>query len=59
MASQRKIQKSSINFRKNNPGLYNSCCGLLKGMANFILKTGSSEVTVGIKNGKYYETANQ
>ena len=58
MANQKKLQKSSIKFRKENPRLHYVCSALLSRMANFITKSGAAEVTVGYKNGEYYEAAN-
>lgn len=60
MANQKKLQQATIKFRKQNAALYNLCEYLLSGMAKFIIKSGASEVTVGIdKCGKYYERTNQ
>ena len=58
MASQKKLQKAAIAFRKENPRLHYICSVLLSKMANFIRESGAPEVTVGIKNGRYYEYAN-
>lgn len=58
MANQKKLQQAAIKFRKQNPALYAKYSVLLSAMAIFIAKCGAAEVTVGIKNGKYYETAN-
>lgn len=56
MANQKKLQQAAIKFRKQNAALYNLCEYLLSGMAKFIIKSGASEVTVGIdKCSKYYE----
>lgn len=57
MANQKKLQKAAIKFRKENPRLH-VCSALLSRMANFIAKSGAAEVTVGLKDGEYYEYAN-
>ena len=58
MANQKKLQQAAIKFRKQNPALRTTCSVLLSAMASFITKSGAAEVTVGIKNGEYYEYAN-
>lgn len=58
MANQKKLQQAAIKFCKQNPTLHATCSALLSAMARFITKSGAAEVTVGIKNGEYYETAN-
>lgn len=58
MANQKKPQQAAIKFRKQNPTLHATYSALLSAMARFITKSGAAEVTVGIKNGEYYETAN-
>lgn len=58
MANQKKLQKAAIKFRKENPRLHYACSALLSRMANFITKSGAAEVTVGLKDGEYYEYAN-
>lgn len=58
MANQKKLQKAAIKFRKENPRLYHVCSALLLKMANFITESGAAEVTVSLKDGKYYEHAN-
>lgn len=58
MANQKKLQQAAIKFRRENPTLHATCSALLSFMARFITKSGAAEVTVGIKNGGYYETAN-
>lgn len=58
MANQKKLQKAAIKFRKENPRLHYECSALLSEMANFITRSGAAEVTVGIKDGEYYEYAN-
>lgn len=59
MANQKKkLQQAAIEFRKQNPALHATYSVLLSAMARFITKSGAAEVTVGIKNGKYHETAN-
>lgn len=58
MANQKKLQQAAIKFRKQNPVLHTTCSFLLSAMAGFITKSGVAEVTVGFKNGKYYEAAN-
>ncbi len=58
MANQKKLQQAAIKFRKQNPTLHATYSVLLSAMARFITKSGAAEVTVGIKNGEYYETAN-
>ena len=59
MANKKKLQQAAIKFRKQNPALHATCTQLLKKMAEFITKSGVPEVTVGIKNGWYYEYANK
>ena len=60
MANQKKkLQQAAIKFRKQNPALHAKCLAFLSAMARFITKSGAAEVTVGIKNGVYYETANR
>lgn len=59
MANQKKkLQQAAIKFRKQNPVLHVVYSALLSAMTRFIKKSGAAEVTVGIKDGKYYETAN-
>ena len=58
MANQKKLQQAAIKFRKQNPTLHATYSFLLSAMARFITKSGAAEVTVGYKNGEYYETAN-
>ena len=58
MANKKKLQQAAIKFRKQNPVLHATCSALLSAMARFITKSGAAEVTVGIKNGEYYEAAN-
>lgn len=58
MANQKKLQQAAIEFRRENPSLHATCCVLLSSMARCITRTGAPEVTVGYKNGEYYETAN-
>ena len=58
MANQKKLQQAAIKFRRENPSLHATCCVLLSAMARLITKSGAAEVTVGYKNGEYYETAN-
>lgn len=58
MANQKKLQKAAIKFRKENPKLHYVCSALLSRMANFITKSGAAEVAVGLKDGEYYEYAN-
>ena len=58
MANQKKLQKAAIKFRKENPILYFLYSALLSGMSSFITKSGAAEVTAGLKDGKYYEYAN-
>lgn len=58
MANQKKKLQQAAMFRKQNPTLHATCSALLSAMARFITKSGAAEVTVGIKNGEYYETAN-
>ena len=59
MANKKKLQQAAIKFRKQNPALHATCALLLKKMAEFITKSEAPEVTVGIKNGGYYEYANK
>ena len=58
MANQKKLQQAAIKFRKENPAKHALCCFLLSAMARFITKSGAPEVTVSLKDGKYYEYAN-
>jgi hypothetical protein len=58
MANQKKLQQAAIKFRKQNPALHVTYSALLSFMARFITKSGAAEVTVEIKNGEYYGTAN-
>ena len=58
MANQKKLQKAATKFCKENPRLHYMCSALLSVMANFITMSGAAEVTVGLKNGEYYEYAN-
>ena len=58
MANQKKLQQAAIKFRRENPSRHARYCVLLSVMARYIVKTGAPEVTVGYKNGEYYETAN-
>ena len=58
MANQKKLQQAAIKFRRENPLLHATCCALLSDMARCIVKIGAPEVTVGYKNGEYYEAAN-
>lgn len=58
MTNQKKLQQAAIKFRRENPSLHAIYCTLLSAMAKCIAKTGVPEVTVGYKNGKYYETTN-
>lgn len=58
MANQKKLQQAAIKFRKQNPALRATCSVLLSAMTRFITTSGAAEVTVGIKNGEYYEYAN-
>ena len=58
MANQKKLQQAAIKVRKQNPTLHATCSVLLSVMARFITESGAAEVTVGIKDGKYYEYAN-
>ena len=59
MANQKKkLQQAAIEFRKQNPALHATYSFLLSAMAGFITRCGAAEVTVGIKNGVYYEAAN-
>lgn len=58
MANKKKLQQAAIKFRKQNPMLHATYSALLSFMARFITKSGAAEVTVGYKNGEYYERAN-
>lgn len=58
MANKKKLQQAATKFRKENPALHAVCSSLLSYMARLIIRTGAAEVTVGIKNGKYYEATN-
>lgn len=57
-AGKRRLQQAAINFRVNYPDEHYRACCLIKCMANYIRKTGASEVAVGIRNGEVYESAN-
>lgn len=57
MANKKRIQQANARFAKQEPRLHGTCKALCANMASLILKTGSTEVTVGIKNGQYYERA--
>ena len=59
MANQKKLQQAAIKFRRENPSLHAIYCVLLSAIARCTVRTGAPEVTVGYKNGEYYEkTAN-
>lgn len=58
MANQKKLQSAVTKFRKENPKTYCVYSDLISKMANFIVKFGAVEVTVGLKDGEYYEYAN-
>lgn len=58
MSSEKKLQKATIKFRKENPELHFTCSLLISRMAKFVEKIGAVEVTAGIINGEYYEYAN-
>lgn len=58
MANQKRLQRAAIEFRKRAPELHAAYSALLSGMARFITRSGAAEVTVGIKDGEYYEYAN-
>lgn len=58
MASQKKLQSAATKFRKECPNLHSICSVLLFRMSQFIVSSGASEVTVGIKGKKYYECTN-
>lgn len=58
MANKKKLQQAAIKFRKENPALHAICSILLSHMARLITKSGAAEVTVGYKNGEYYEATN-
>ena len=47
-----------MRFQRENPASHTVYSILLSFMAGFITKSGAAEVTVGIKDGKYYGTAN-
>lgn len=57
-ANKKKLLKAAVKFRNENPNLYHSCSKLLTFMAEFIERSGAAEVTVGYKNGRYYEYTN-
>ena len=59
MANQKKLQQAAIKFRKQNPRRHALYSFFLSAMARFIKKREIAEVTVGIKNGEYYEAANR
>ena len=58
MANQKKLQKQQSSSARKTPRLRYVCSALLSRMANFITKSGAAEVTVGLKDGEYYEYAN-
>lgn len=51
MASEKFLQKAAADFR------YALCGFLCNKIAELIRKKGVTEVTVGVKNGWYYEKA--
>ena len=57
MANKKRIQQANARFAKQEPYLHGICKTLCANMARLILATGATEVTVGIKNGQYYERA--
>lgn len=52
MSCKKKLQKSAVEFRKNNPALYRSCCRALNCMADYIRKTGVTDVIAIVDNSK-------
>lgn len=58
MANQKKLQKAAAKFRKENPAIHSFCSRLIFKMVQFIERSGAAEVTVGLKDGEYYEYAN-
>lgn len=57
MASKKFLRKAAANFRRNEPHRYAFCGFLCDRIAALIRKKGVTEVTVGVKNGVYYEEA--
>lgn len=67
MANKKKLQKAATKFRKENPAKHSFYSMLIGSMAEFITRSGVSEVPevpevpeviVGFENGRYYEHAN-
>lgn len=58
MTNQKKLQKAAIKFRKENSAKHSFYSRLIDSMAEFIKKSGVAEAIVGLKNGEYYECAN-
>lgn len=57
MANKKFLQKASTDFRKKEPHRYALYGFLCDKIAALIRKKGVTEVTVGIRNGVYYEEA--
>lgn len=59
MANRKKLQRAAVKFRRENPTEHSIVCILISRMADYIRKSGVTEVTVGVgKYGDYYEHAN-
>ena len=59
MANEKKLQKAATKFRKENSAKYSFYSKLIDSMAEFIERSGATEVAVGFRNGiKLYESAN-
>ena len=57
MACKKFLRKAAANFRRNEPYRYALYGFLCDRIAALIRKKGVTEVTVGVKNGVYYEEA--
>lgn len=58
MANQKKLQKAAIKFRKENPRLHFVYSAMLSRISKYIKESRAAEVTVNLKDGEYYEYAN-
>lgn len=58
MANKKKLQKAATKFRKENPVKHSFYSALIDSMAEFIERSGATEVAVGFRNGILYERAN-
>ena len=60
MANEKKLQKAAVKFRKENSERHLFYSRLINHMAQFIRKSGATEVTVGLtRYGAYYKHANK